>query len=103
MTPYSPLAGGRVCRMWSEDTKRYLTDKVSKYKYDDEKENDLPVVQRIKEIAEKLKVTMAQISMAWLLTKKDFVSPVVGCTKISQVEDLVKAVKIKLSEEDINI
>ena len=65
------------------------------------KKKCMPIIQRIKEIADKLKVTMAQISIAWLLNKKDVASPVVGCTKISQVENLVKAVQIKLSEEDM--
>ena len=35
MTPYSPLAGGRVCRMWDDNTKRCEKDKFSKKKYDD--------------------------------------------------------------------
>ena len=101
MTPYSPLAAGRVCRMWTDKTKRCETDKTAKVKYDHEKENDMPIVQRIKEMSEKYKVTMAQISIAWLLSKKNVASPVIGCTKISQLEDLVNGVKIKLSEDDV--
>ena len=101
MTPYSPLAAGRVCRMWTDKTKRCETDKSAKNKYDNEKEKDMPIVQRIKEISEKLKVSMAQVSIAWLLSKKNVASPVIGCTKISQLEDLVNGVKIKLSEEDV--
>lgn len=101
MTPYSPLAAGRVCRMWEADTKRNEADKFAKHKYDEGKEIDMPIVQRIKELSEKLKVTMAQVSIAWLLSKKCVASPVIGCTKIKQLEDLAAAVKIKLSEEDI--
>ena len=101
MTPYSPLAAGRVCRMWSDDTLRSKTDKTAVKKYDDAKETDLPIVKRIKEIADKMKISMAQVSLAWLLSKKLVASPIIGCTKISQLEDLVKAVKIKLSDDDI--
>ena len=101
MTPYSPLAAGRVCRMWSDDTLRSKTDKTAVKKYDDAKETDLPIVKRIKEIADKMKISMAQVSLAWLLSKKLVASPIIGCTKISQLEDLVKAIKVKLSEEDI--
>ena len=101
MTPYSPLAAGRVCRMWTDNTKRCQTDKSAINKYDSAKDNDMPIVQRIKEVSEKLKVTMAQVSIAWLLSKKNVASPVIGCTKISQLEDLVKGCQIKLSEEDI--
>jgi len=101
MTPYLPLAAGRVCRMWDEDTKRNNNDQYNKLNYDTQKEMDFPIVKRIKEIADKLKISMAQISIAWLLSKRFIASPVVGCTKLSQLEDLVAGVKIKLSEEDI--
>ena len=102
MTPFSPLAAGRVCRMWEDkESKRSNEDKIAKIKYDSEKEMDLPIIKRIKEIADKLKVTMAQVSMAWLLSKKFIASPVFGCTKISQLEEICKSVSIKLSEEDI--
>ena len=44
---------------------------------------------------------MAQVSLAWMLSKKWVASPVIGCTKIKQLEDLVEGAKVKLSEEDI--
>ena len=44
---------------------------------------------------------MAQVSIAWLLSKKNVASPVIGCTKISQLEELCQVFKIKLSEEDL--
>ena len=69
MTPYSPLAAGRVCRMWTDNTKRNDADKFAKHKYDGAKDTDMPIVERIKEISEKMKVTMAQVSIAWLLRK----------------------------------
>ena len=78
MTPYLPLAAGRVSRMWDEDTKRFNTDAYNKLNYDTQKEMDFPIVKRIKEIADKLKITMAQVSISWLLSKKYIASPIVG-------------------------
>ena len=102
MTPFSPLAAGRVCRMWTDDnSKRSKEDVIAKTKYDSTEDIDLPIVKRIKEVADKMGVSMAQVSLAWLLSKKCVAAPIVGCTKISQLEDLVKAVKIKLSEDDV--
>ena len=98
MTPFSPLAAGRVCRLPEEKNKRGDEDKVAKVKYDNNN-IDIPIIKRIKEVADKLKVTMAQISIAWLLSKPNLSSPVCGCTKISQLEDLCQAVQIKLSPE----
>ncbi len=102
MTPFSPLAAGRVCRMWTDDnSKRSKEDVIAKTKYDSTEDIDLPIVKRIKEVADKMKVTMAQVSMAWLLAQKNVASPVFGCTKVSQLEDLCESVKIKLSDDDI--
>ena len=39
--------------------------------------------------------------MAWKFSKPLVASPVVGCTKIWQLEDICKSIKVKLSEEDI--
>ena len=102
MTPYSPLAAGRVCRLYTDEkTKRSSNDPGNVKKYEHAKDVDIPVIKRIKEVADKMKVTMAQVSLAWLLSKPLVVSPVIGCTKISQLEELVQVFKIKLSNEDI--
>ena len=102
MTPFAPLAAGRVCRLWDdENSTRAKEDKTANFRYDDLKNIDFPIVKRIKEVADKLKVSMAQVSMAWILSKSYVASPVIGCTKINQLEDLCKSVKVKLSDEDI--
>jgi len=102
MTPYSPLAAGRVCRLYTDEkTKRSSDDPINEKKYGHAIDVDIPVIKRIKEIADKLKVTMAQVSLAWILSKPLVASPVIGCTKNSQLEELYQALKIKLSPEDI--
>ena len=102
MTPYSPLAAGRVCRLYTDEkTKRSSDDPGNIRKYEHAKDVNIPVITKIKEVADKLKVTMAQVSLAWILSKPLVVSPVIGCTKISQLEELCQVFKIKLSEEDI--
>ena len=54
VTPYSPLASGRLTRDWSsESTLRSETDQIAKSKYDATAETDRRVVERVAEIAEK--------------------------------------------------
>ena len=102
MTPYSPLAAGRVCRLYTDEkTKRFSNDPVNYRKYNHAKDVDTPVIQRVKEISEKMKISMAQVALAWVLSKPLVVSPVVGCTKIKQLEEVCETLKIKLSPEDI--
>ena len=60
MTPYSPLAAGRVCRMWEDnESERYKVDEGNRKKYDNFKERDMPIIKRIKEVADKLKISVA--------------------------------------------
>ena len=102
MTPYSPLAAGRVCRMPDDEVTKRLSDDVTNVKkYEHAKEIDLPIIKRIKELADKKKATMAQISLAWILSKPLVASPIVGFTKISQLESICDVFKIKLTDEDI--
>ena len=44
---------------------------------------------------------MAQVSLAWILSKPLVASPIVGFTKISQLESICDVFKIKLTDEDI--
>ena len=52
-------------------------------------------------MAAKYEKTAAQIAVAWLLHKPGVASPVVGVSKVSQLDQLVAAVDIQLADEDI--
>lgn len=99
MTPYSALAGGRLSRLPGETSRRLKEDDYAKLKYDATAEQDRMIIQRVAKLAEKHKVTMTEISLAWLLTK--VTAPVVGATKLHHIEQAVKATEIVLSEEEL--
>lgn len=101
VTPYSPLASGRLARPWTETTTRLETDQIAKSKYDASAEADKLVVERVAELAEKHTVPMAHIALAWLLHTKPVVAPVIGATKMSHLESAVEAVSVKLTPEDM--
>lgn len=101
VTPYSPLASGRLIRDWSETTHRSETDQVQKSKYDATADVDRLVVERVASIAEKRGVPRIHIALAWLLQKESVAAPIIGATKIGQVEDAVGALSVKLSPEEI--
>lgn len=100
MTPYSALASGRLSRHPGETSKRFQEDSYAKFKYDSTAEADGKIIRRVEELAEKRGVSMTEISLAWLLTK--VTSPVVGATKLSHVDGVVKAVDLELSPDEIN-
>ena len=64
-------------------------------------EHVFPVAERVVELAEKLGHTPAQIALAWMLSKPEITSPVVGVSKISQLDQLVEATKIELTTDDV--
>ena len=54
-----------------------------------------------KPIADGLGITRAQLALAWILRQKGVSSVITGATKVSQIEDTVKAAGVRLSEGDI--
>ncbi|OPH58414.1 oxidoreductase [Paenibacillus ferrarius] len=99
--PYSPLASGRLTRDWSETTHRSETDQVQKSKYEATANTDQLIVERVAAIAEKHGVPRAQIALAWLLQKEPVTAPIIGATKISNLEDAAAALSITLTSEEI--
>ncbi|MDL5039631.1 aldo/keto reductase [Heyndrickxia coagulans] len=101
VTPYSPLASGRLTRDWSETTLRSETDEVQKMKYDKTSDADRLVVERVASLAEKRGVPRIHIALAWLLQKEPVTAPIIGATKISHLEDAVGALSVKLTPEEM--
>lgn len=99
MTPYSPLASGRLVKSAGETSKRLAEDLYAKKKYDKTAEQDKIIIDRVAEIAEKKGLQRIQVAIAWLLTK--VTAPIIGATKVSHITDAVKSVDVKLSDEEI--
>lgn len=101
LTPYSPLAAGRVARRdWDADTARSRTDIVARGKYDSTEQQDKAIAARIEELAKRRGVTMTQIAFAWHFAK-GVASPVIGATKEKYLDDAVGAFSVRLTPEEV--
>ena len=100
LTPYSPLAGGRLSRRPGESTRRLAEDSYARLKYDLTAEQDQLIIRRVTELAERRGVGMSEIALAWLLTKTT--APVVGATKLEHVDSAAHAVTLRLTPEEIS-
>lgn len=102
LIPWSPVARGALTRPYSSrDTLREKTDLYLKGLIRSREDKiDEEIINRVEEVAKKIGKSMAQVSIAWALSKKD-VSPIVGLNKIERIDEAVEATTIKLSEEDI--
>lgn len=99
-TPYSPLAGGRLSRLWESDTKRSKIDEFAKKKYDANREIDMPIVERVHELSLKYGVSQSAVALSWLLSKKPVASILLGATKTKYIDDAVSSLTLELSTED---
>ena len=101
LIPYSPLAGGHLShRGWESGTPRSNTDRTIRSKYDHAMENDLEIIDRVAAVAERLGVSMTEVSLAWLLAK-GVAAPIVGATKVPHFDAAVRALDLVLQPEDI--
>ncbi|KAJ3575321.1 hypothetical protein NP233_g1173 [Leucocoprinus birnbaumii] len=92
--PWSPLARGVVCKPMTTITKRTETDAWAKG-YPLESLATQEIVKRVENIAKKRGINMAQVSLAWVLSKPGVTAPVVGTTSLENLSDLVGAVGIR--------
>jgi aryl-alcohol dehydrogenase (NADP+) len=101
--PWSPLARGFVMgnRRKRElgDTQRAKTDDYAQKLYF--RDEDFAVVDKISAVAKRLGVSNAQVSLAWLLQQPGVTAPIIGASKLDHLEDLVKALSLKLGEQEI--
>ena len=101
--PWSPLARGLLAGSRTSSgeqlTTRSRTDPFldSLYRPD----LDVPVIDRVGEIAAVRGVPAAQVALARLLHKPGVTAPIVGVTKVEHVEDALAAEALSLSDDDI--
>ena len=101
IVPWSPLAGGRCAHPWGTVTERNKIDAVSPAVWDATNDVDKAVVDNLEKVAREHGRTMAQESLAWMLSKPEITAPIVGCTSVKHVEDAVSALDIQISDEEV--
>ena len=103
VTPWSPLARGRLARPWAEQppTERAKSDQFAQRLYSKTVDLDKPIIDRVNELANKRGVPPSQIALAWQFHKPVVTSPIIGATKPHHLEDAVAALSVKLSDDEI--
>jgi aryl-alcohol dehydrogenase-like predicted oxidoreductase len=95
--PWSPLARGLLAG--SRASTRANTDpfRDSLYRPD----LDVPVIDRLAEVAAERGVSPPQVALAWLLQQPGVTAPIVGATKLPHVEDALAAEVLSLTDDEI--
>lgn len=100
--PWSPLARGLLTRKPSKErneTLRAQTDAFGKSMYSDE---DFKITQRVSDVAEARGLPMAQVALAWMLSKPVITAPIIGATKPHHLDDAVAALSVHLTPDEIH-
>ena len=100
--PWSPLARGFLTGTRSRNggsTRRSEMDTFAKDMY--YSEDDFVVAETVAQVAEKRGVSAAQVACAWVLQAPGVTSPIIGATKAEQLKDLLGAIDLKLSAEEV--
>jgi 1-deoxyxylulose-5-phosphate synthase len=101
--PWSPLARGFVMGNRSPDksggTARAKGDAVAQSMY--YQEADFAIADRVGEVAGQANASRAQVALAWILQKPGVTSSIVGVTKVAQLVDLVSALDLTLTAQQV--
>jgi aryl-alcohol dehydrogenase-like predicted oxidoreductase len=103
IVPWSPLARGLLARSPESSEERSTTRSRSDPFRDSlyKPELDVPIIERLGEVAGEAGVSPAQMALAWLLHKPGVTAPIVGATKLEHLEDALAAAELDMSAEDM--
>ncbi|CEG82482.1 Putative Aryl-alcohol dehydrogenase (NADP) [Rhizopus microsporus] len=99
--PWSPLARGLLTGKNRESIRLQIDGYIPALFQDRQAQNNDEIIDRVIELAKKHNRSPAQIALAWMLSKPYITSPIVGVGKESHLHDLLYALEVKLSNEDI--
>jgi aryl-alcohol dehydrogenase-like predicted oxidoreductase len=99
---WSPLAGGLLSGKYGrnlqgpEDSRRLNFDFPPV-----NKEKAFDIIEVMQQIAQQKGISVAQLALAWLLHQPAVTSVIIGAKKTEQLEDNLKAIDVKLTQEEL--
>lgn len=102
--PFSPLASGFLSgTATAEDT--YTGDDVrrviTRFRADNVRANQ-PLLDLLTGFAREKGATPAQVSLAWMLHKKDFIVPIPGARKLERITENLAAADVELTDDEFH-
>jgi aryl-alcohol dehydrogenase-like predicted oxidoreductase len=102
VTPWSPLARGRLTRAWDDvSTTRSGSDRIAQSYYRQAEDSDRAIARAVGAIAEERGVSRAQVALAWVRRHEVVTAPIVGATKPLHLDDAVASLDLALSDEEV--
>jgi aryl-alcohol dehydrogenase-like predicted oxidoreductase len=101
--PYSPLAAGFATGKYRRETSQVDTTRSESglIKQLTGSDKAFDALDAAENTARNHNVPVAQIALAWLLAKPSITAPIIGARTIEQLQDIIGASEVKLSEDEI--
>jgi 1-deoxyxylulose-5-phosphate synthase len=97
--PYNPLAGGMLTGKYSNittpETGTRFTLGTAGSRYQDRywKEQEFAAIERLRGVASEAGMTLATLSMAWVMSNPAITAPIIGASRPQQLADSLAAVE----------
>ncbi len=101
---WSPLAGGFLTGKYTRQNPQGDGGRLTGFDIlPFDREHGYNLLEKLKAIANAHDASLAQVSIAWLLTRPAVTSVLVGASKLSQLEDNLQAAELTLSEQELKL
>ena len=99
--PYSPLGAGFLTGKYKRGQELPISDRAKSISDRFMNDRGYALLEVLGEISKAKGAPMAQIALAWLLSQETIVSPIIGANTVEQLEELLGAVDISLTAEEL--
>jgi aryl-alcohol dehydrogenase-like predicted oxidoreductase len=100
--PWSPLSGGFLSGKYRREDPSPEGARRTNFQFPPiDEARGFDAVDALEEVARARGASVAQAALAWLLARPAVTSVIIGANKMSQLEDNLKAVELRLSAEEI--
>ncbi|MFP4437445.1 MAG: aldo/keto reductase [Chloroflexaceae bacterium] len=94
--PYSALASGFLTGKYRRDTPPPTSDRAARIQQRYCNEQGWRIIDALDQIAHTHSVPLAQVALAWLLTRPGMTAPIIGANSVEQLQDLLDATELPL-------
>jgi 1-deoxyxylulose-5-phosphate synthase len=98
LIPWSPLAGGTLARGGFQTS----TVRAKAMQPRQSGDADQEIIDAVARVAAARGATAAQVALSWVMNAPGVTAPILGATKLSQIEDALKALDLVLTDEEKN-
>lgn len=100
LTPWSPLARGRLTRPWQDLGDRAGSDALLQRLYRQNEAADHEIADAVGAIAEARGISRAQVALAWVNEAPGITAPIIGATKPHHLSDAIASLEVHLTAEE---